>query len=346
MAVRIKDIAKKVGLSEGSVRKALHGSAGTARISEATKRKILRVARQMRYRPNLIARQLAGGRNRVIGVVVDSSTPEVHFSRVAAIEREISNFGYRLMVGQSLGDVERIRDYLLDFTGRGIDGMLFLSHRGNSPELKSIISEGLSDHSHIVFIGLPLWQDDSQEHYWVDVDRAMGIRQAVEHLTQRGKQRIGMVLRASAANCMTQRHEGYSQAMKQLGRPVEKELIQYPASSSVSPGDLVERIRQPVCTLVREQHVDAILAENDYFAFAAIHQLRQMNLRVPQDIAVVGFDNIEAAGYFSPPLTTIDQNLPQVAKTAIQMLIDAIEEKKIPQKSVILSPTLVIRQST
>ena len=174
----------------------------------------------------------------------------------------------------------------------------------------------------------------------------MGIRQAVEHLAQRGKQRIGMVLRTSAANCIAQRYEGYSQAMKKLGRPLEPELVQYLAPSKPGASDLAARIRQPIQTLVQDHHIDAILAENDYFAFTAIHQLRQMNLRVPQDIAVVGFDNIEAAAYFSPPLTTIDQNVTQLARAAIEMLINAIDGKEIPQKNVILSPTLVIRQST
>ncbi len=342
MAVRIKDIAEKAGVSEGAVRKALHGYAGTARVGKETTKKIRDIAAQMRYRPNLVARQLAGGQNRVIGVIIDSIPPSVHLSRLDAIEAEVAKYEYRLIVGQSHGEASRVENYLRDFAGRRIDALLYVSHHGNNPQVDDVLTEWHRDFRTIVFIGRVLGDISTRSSYSVNVDRAEGIRLAVEHLLDRGKSRVGLIINKNLGYTTQQRLDGYTQAMSARNMEVKPGLIQYLKSAK----SIDQRVAPVVDTLINDHHVDAIIAHNDYFAFAAINQLRRMNLRVPQDVAVIGFDNIEAAELFYPPLTTIDQNVKLTAKTAIRMLMDLLEDKKVRDRHIQLSPKLVVRESS
>ncbi|NLW86851.1 MAG: LacI family transcriptional regulator [Planctomycetes bacterium] len=341
MAVRIKDIAKQLGISDGSVRKALHGSGGTARISEETRKKVLLVAEQMQYRPNLAARQLAGGKNNVIGVVLDSNS-QIELARLATIEQEAYRFGYRLMMGQSHGEDERLRDYFGEFISRGVEGALLLSTRTDQQYVQNAILECLSDLKHIVVIGGPFMSEALSGCCWVDIDRAAGVRLAVEHLVSLGRKRIGLILSDNRSHTVAQRREGYRKTMEQCGLEPEPSLIQYLDAA----GDISSRTRRAVMTLIQDHHADAIIALNDYFAFATINHLRNMKLRVPEDVAVVGFDNTDTSELYHPSLTTVDQNIALQARTAIAMLRDSISGRRVENKTVMLAPELVIRMSS
>ena len=130
--------------------------------------------------------------------------------------------------------------------------------------------------------------------------------------------------------------------MEQCGLEPEPSLIQYLDAA----GDISSRTRRAVMTLIQDHHADAIIALNDYFAFATINHLRNMKLRVPEDVAVVGFDNTDTSELYHPSLTTVDQNIALQARTAIAMLRDSISGRRVENKTVMLAPELVIRMSS
>jgi len=296
----------------------------------------------MRYRPNLIARQLAGGRNRVIVVIIDSVPPSVHLSRLDAIEAEVANYAYRLIVGQSHGQSSRVEDYFRDFAGRGIEALLYISHHGRNPDMDKVLTDWYRDFRAVVFVGRVLGDNLVNSSYSVNLDRSEGIRLGVEALLTRGKSRICIMINRTSDYTTQQRLEGYAQAMSARNMEVEPGLIQHLTHAK----SIDQRVAPVVEALIKEQHVDAIIAHNDHYAFATINHLRRMNLRIPQDVAVIGFDNIDSAELFYPPLTTIDQNVKQTAKVAIGMLMDLLEGKKVRDRHILLSPKLVVRESS
>ena len=334
----LREVAQKAGMAMTSVSEILRNKPG---YNAATRRQVLRVARALNYRPSAAARQLRGGRSGVIGVVVGLDDPQVNLDRLAHVERLAFARGYRLLVGQVQAGDDKAERYLEDFAGRGVDGLLWLPQPfAGSCRMASGFLDRLG---FVVALDEPLMPRGG----CVRVDYGAGIQQAVMHLHARGRRRIGLALAGAGrkGDPMQQRRQGFEQGLKDSG------LAPFPGQVWV--GDMVEQpnpalVGRALDQLLGQAKVDAVIASNDIWAAALMKALRARGLRVPYDVALVGFDNLNFAALLDPALTTVDQGHEEFAA----QVLDLMERRpgqgsaKDGKKSRVITPRLMVRESS
>lgn len=332
--VRLIDVARAAGVHRTVVGKVLLGGDGRARYSQATAELVRRAARKLNYRPNRVARQLKGIRANVIGTLIGGA--RVGYERLTAIEHAAYDRGYRLMIGQVCGGEAQAKAYLDDFQSRGIDGLLYLAHPvplSLQPQLAGRC---------VVFNTDP----GIRGACFVELDRAAGVRMAVDHLVERGRQRPAMVLSDMAWKTSVDRKHGFITACRAHG------LTQYEKRIHVldCSGERVEPecLEAAIARLVHQQHADSLVMNNDIWAVRMIKALRRHAVRVPEDVAVVGFDNLPIAETIDPELTTLDQAHDLFAAAAMDLMLRLIEQGHVPpaERGVVIPPRLVVRAST
>lgn len=338
---RLIDVAKRAKVSRSSVAQVLLSTGGkNVRVGKATSERIRRAAKEMNYHPNTIARQLKGMRSNVIGVIIDSYAPKIAFDRLSEMERQAARQGYRFMVGQSHGEIDRLESYAQDFASRGIDGVICISHE--YPRQARRVENIFAAFDNVVFIGKPVIENEGVS--FVTVDIADGIFQGCEYLIKNSRKNIGLLLWSSGSSAMEERLSGYLRAMRTSEVNVNENLIRYMGM----PDEFgIDYIHPFVQELVNDHDADAVVAVNDRVALMTIRCLERMGLRMPQDVAVIGFDNIELAELCKPALTTVDQQSKELSQRAVRMLVEMIEgDELLPEdRQKIIKPQLVVRQS-
>jgi DNA-binding LacI/PurR family transcriptional regulator len=334
----LREVAEKAGMAVTSVSEILRDKPG---YSGATRKRVQALAASMGYRPNASARQLRGGRSGVIGVLVGLDDPQVNYDRLTQLERLAFARGYRLLVGQVEAGDDKAGLYLEDFAGRGVDGLIWLPQPFlRAPRMPSALYAGLGC---VVALDQPL----AHAGGCVRVDYGAGILQAVRHLRARGRRRIGLALAGTGrrGDPLDQRRTAFLKSMKRIG-----------AGARGGPmwiGRMVERptadlVRSALDRLLRRERADAIIASNDIWAAAFLKALRGRGARVPDDVAVVGFDNLNFSELLDPALTTVDQNHDAFARAALDLVIRLSAGERLAEKErvAIVTPRLVARASS
>ena len=333
----LSEIARSTKLAVTTVSEILRDKPG---YQEATRQRVLEAARKLNYRPNLVARQLRGQKSGLIGAIIGAGNAQVNFDRLAALERVAFERGCRLLIGQVHEGGGLTRAYLDDLRGRGVDGLLWL-HQPYHRE-PPVTEDFFSGNRSVVFL-------DESAAAWggcVRVDYADGISQAIRHLRTSGRKRIGLVLDGPGwpGNPMAERQRGYRDELHATALSPDPALLwmgegrQIPTTTQLA--DAIHR-------LCGQAGADALLASNDIWAVALIKALRRAGRRVPEDVAVVGFDNLAIADLFEPALTTIDQNHGEFASVAMEMLGQLMDGGELParRRTVIVKPRLIVRES-
>ena len=339
--VRLIDVAKMANVSRSSVAQVLLASAGkNVGVGKKTAERIRRVAKDLNYRPNMAARQLKGIRSNIIGVIIDSYAPQIFFNRLSEMERHAAQLGYRFMIGQSHGEIDMLKNYAQDFLSYGIDGVICISHE--YPEKEQKFEEIFSGFANVVYIGKP--EIKNKEFAFVTVDIADGIYQGVDYLFKQSREKIGLLLWSSGTSNMKSRLSGYERAIQMNGGTVDYHLVRY---IKMSDGAEFDFVNQFVHELVDKHNVDAIVAADDRVAVMAIRCLEDMGVNVPQNVAVIGVDNIELSRLCRPALTTVDQRNSELSQITVSILIDLIQGKQLPadERQVMIKPKLIIRES-
>ncbi|MBI1367354.1 MAG: LacI family DNA-binding transcriptional regulator [Planctomycetes bacterium] len=339
--VRLIDVAQAAGVSRVAVGQVLNRSGGSnVRVSEETRRRVLDIARKLNYRPNRIAQQLRGGRTKMLGVILDTMHMPVMYNRLSALERAASARGYRLVIGQVHADPAGVGEYLEDFEGRGVDGVicLFDLMRGRDKAVAPLF-DGVE---HVVFHGRPVYEGASV----VRVDTTDAIRQAMAHLFERGRKRPGLVLWNLDDELCDYRRAGFTEGYAAAGVTLDEGMIWEGRHTSQTPSQ--EVLDDVIDKLIVGKKADAIVAPNDEWAVRLMQKLKSRGFKVPGDVALVGYDNLEIADVIEPGLTTIDQQHDLYAAAALDLLIGGIEEgkKKGESRRVTIKPKLIVRQST
>ncbi len=333
--VRLADIAAKAGVSPQAVSVVLrNGGSSTMRVSARTAAKIRRLADEVNYWPNLVAQQLRGRECGLIGVLIGASSTTANFRRLAAVEAEAYRRGQRLLIGQLHGDPSSTRSYLEDFLSRGIDRLICFHKPAPAAQDDAIALLGR--------FKAAVFQTYSPVAGGtvVDVDRVAGVMDAVTHLVQKGRRRIALVIGGSPDTdpLMADRLRGYRQGLTEV-LDSRTERIEWVGPGTFPPP---RPIADQAVDYVLSRNADAVIASNDVWAIELLRSMRRRQCRVPEDIAVVGFDNIDAAELSDPSLTTIDQNYAGFAAAVIDA---AIADVPGSQPARIIKPSLVIRES-
>lgn len=335
MTVTMKDIAQKAGVSVATVSKVLRND-GETLIGARTREKVLRVAEELRYRRNVYAQNLRLGRSQLVGVMAFDTTIRVNLLKLLAVDQEVRVRGYRTALWIAGGQPDAERRALDECRSHLADGLI-LVHPG--PELGAEALEPLQE-AGIALVSLaPV---EGIEIDCVSVDRRYGALLAVRHLLEQGHRRIGLLYGDQRHDTDRQRIQGYREALFEASVPPDDRLL-IQAQAGYRGG--YEAARD---LLARGDYPTALFCNNDEIAIGAMRAIREAGLRIPAEMAVVGFDDIEAAEYAAPPLTSVSQPVAEQARRAVERLFNrlAAPETPLAPETVLLKPSLVVRQSS
>lgn len=258
--------------------------------------------------------------------------------RLFALESVASEAGYRLLVGQVHGRPETLQAYISDFTGRAVEAIfcLFDLIPGRDERLKASFGK----YRKVVFHGRPAWKGG----FAVRVDTQAAMAACIDHLIAGGKKFPALSLwNGQNDELMALRENSFLRRLKKHG---QKGFVWDAAPFGSIPSS--EVLDRGIDEMVRKKGADAIIASNDVWATRFILNLTRNGLRVPEDIAVIGYDNLDIAEVVSPALTTVDQDHHEYARQALKLLLDVAEERRIPmdKRTLTVMPRLVIRESS
>ncbi|WP_394238695.1 LacI family DNA-binding transcriptional regulator [Niallia oryzisoli] len=326
--VRIADVAKLANVSTATVSRVL---SNTGKVKKETSEKVLAAIKQLNYQPNILARQLRTLETKTILVVVpDISNP--FFSKVLrGIEVVADENGYQVLLGDTINKPEHEIAFLDILRQKKADGMILLTARSDRKSLEQLTKEYpvVLACEYIEGAAIPT----------VSIDNISSARKITEHLIQLQHERIATITGPLHVVLGRDRLKGFQQAMTQYSLPLDQCLIQ--------EGDftLESGCNQMLKLLALENPPTAVFAANDEMAMGAIKAIKSKGLKVPNDIAVVGFDDIKFASIFEPALTTISQPTFEIGEKAIELLISLINNKPIQKEQYILEDKLIIRES-
>ena len=333
--VRLVDIAEQAGVSRTAVARVLLGTgADRVRVSSTVETRIRRIATAMAYRPNQAARQLKGVKSGMVGVLLDTANRAVMSDRVMAIEQVAAARGVRLLVGGVQGNAARLGEYLADFQNRAVDGMILLFDV--TARHDRLLRRLIPRDANAVYHGRPLRPGDK----CVRVDTFCGVKLVVEHMLKQGYRRIGLELFNLDDRLMQIRREAYKETLAAAGRKIKPGLIWAGAGSASRPH--AEHLDDAIRKLVDHGRIDALIASNDIWAVRFIQRLNEHGWRVPQAVAVSGYDNLDLATVIEPNLTTVDQQHEDYAREALLLLLDGAGNR--PER--VIEPRLIVREST
>lgn len=329
---RLKDIAAATGFSANTVSLALRGS---SRIPQETRDRIRETAEQLDYVPNHVAQSLVGRATKTIGVVLTDLTNPILTVTAQAIESRLSERGYSMMLAASDNDFSKERKALGVLRARQVDGLfVYPAHHRDLDHFRPMRRAGYP------IILLAAFPTDDIDIVAVD-DRA-GAAQAVAHLLALGRRRIGLI-DDSRQRGNSEKFDGYESALKAAGLVVDPSLLAVPDRRGATGG-----YRAAAQLIDEGVAFDALFAATDTLAIGAMRLLRERGLRVPEDVAMVGFDDIEAAEFSEIPLSSVRYPAEAVSAFAVERLLELIlapEELPAP-KTVLIEPMLIVRRSS
>ncbi|MGN9776081.1 LacI family DNA-binding transcriptional regulator [Micromonospora sp. H33] len=326
----LEAVARRAGVSRATVSRVVNGS---TTVAEPIREAVRRAVAELGYVPNLAARSLVTQRTDSIALVMPEAATRVFSDdqvfpgiiRGAAQELEAADKQLVLMLAGSPGGHERVERYT---TGRHVDGVLFASLHGADPLPGRLARLGIP----VVCSGRPLGDEDVP---YVDVDHVGGVNRAVRHLIDGGRRRIATIAGPQDMVAGIERLTGYRETVAAAGLP-----------EIVAVGDFTRESGAAAMRQLLAEHpdLDAVFAASDLMAHAALRTLREAGRRVPDDVAVIGFDDIETAAYTEPPLTTVRQPIQQIGRQMTRQLLRLAAGEPI-ERVVILPTELVVRES-
>ncbi|MDQ7850245.1 MAG: LacI family DNA-binding transcriptional regulator [Armatimonadota bacterium] len=326
----IRDVALHAGVSVATVSRVINDS--PHKVHPVTRRRVLRAVAHLGYYPNAVAQGLRRGTTRTIALIVpDISNP--FFPAVArGVEDVARRHGYALVLGNTDGDAARERAYLEILRKRWVDGVLFASASGDARPLRMLRAGGVP----AVLIAREATDGEIDT---VLVDSFAGMRLATAHLLRLGHRRIAYIGGPRGLPVARERLRGYRQALRDQGICPDPRLV-------VAGDFRVEGGRTAVRRLLaRRSTFTALAAANDLMAIGAMEALRAAGRRIPDDVAVVGFDDIPFAAFVDPPLTTVAQPTYRLGALAMERLLALMRGEAGAPRRMVLKPQLVVRRS-
>lgn len=335
----IYDIAAKVGTSTATVSRVLSNSGYPVR--DEMRCRILDAAKEMNYSPNMIGRMLKKSESKDIGVIIPTIINPFYPQMVLGIELEARQRGYNILLCNSFREAETEKKYIESLYQKQVGGIIISSIGENHSFLKEIQSKG---------VRIVVFDQDIEdlECSKVGFNYIRGGVLAVEHLIKMGHQNIAFLTSPLTRRSRRETMEGYRLALlkNDLNYRERNALIsEHEEETTNGNYEFKNGKRLAQRFLELDDRPTAIFAVNDMTAFGIIQQLLNSGVRVPEDVSVVGFDNIEVSSMINPPLTTVDQPSFETGRLACKMLLESMGDREYKNVSVTLEPTLIIRNS-
>jgi LacI family transcriptional regulator len=327
--VTLKTIAKHLGLTAGTVSAALNNSAAARSIPEHTKNRIIAAAREMNYRPNFFARTLRLKRTYTIGVIAEEIGDAYGSMIISGIEAYLRKTNYFFLTVIHRHDLKLLQTYSQMLLSRGVEG--FITVDTSLKEELSLPTVAVAGHQQVHGVTN------------IVLDHKRAARLALEHLQKLGHEDIAFLKGQPFSSDTADRWAGICEVAQELGIRIRPELVVQMDGFDSTP-QIGYTYAKPL--LGKGHPFTALFAYNDISAIGALWAFREAGLRVPEDISIVGFDDIPGAAYANPGLTTVRQPLLKMGQIAAQTVVDQIEERAEYVPEIAIEPEFVVREST
>ena len=330
----IKDIANIVGVSPTAVSMALNGN---RRISEETRKKILQAARDIHYHPNIVARSLVKKKSNTIGLIITSILNPFYPELAKGIEDEALNRGYSIILCSTNYDLNLEKYYINILRSKGVDGIIFSSAESKDPNIKPLVE----DEFPLILVNRKIFHRSlSKQVDFIAIDNVSGGYLAMKHLYQMGHDRIGVIAGKMTTSTAIERTEGVNRFLAEVGIKSDPNLrIECHFSKEMAYNGTKK-------LLSARKPPTAIFAENDFMALGVREAILNSGLRIPEDVALVGFDDIACCDLKGIEITTVSQKKYEMGSLAVKTLIDKCENRSISMvNQITLDPELIIRNS-
>jgi LacI family transcriptional regulator len=329
----LRDVARVAGVHPGTVSRALNPQTRSL-VNERTARRVMDAAQELGYRPNPIARGLRTNRSNTIGVLVPDLMNPLFAAVVRGIEDGLRDGGYTPLIANTDNDAERERVAYEAMNARQVDGFI----AATAVRDHWLLADQADSDVKVVLVNRRV---DSDALPAVTGDDHEGIRLAVEHLAGLGHRRIAHLSGSQSLYTGWSRHRGFVDAMEGQGLELDPDLIEFSGAFTEREG-----ARRCAELLARRRDFTAIVAGNDLLALGCYDALAQAGLRCPDDVSVVGYNDMPFADRFSPPLTTVRVPHYELGATAAALMLEQLRGTDVAPRQLLLTPELVIRGST
>jgi LacI family transcriptional regulator len=330
----IHDIAEKLNITASTVSRALKDH---PRISAQTKKAVLKAAQKLNYQPNHIAAALRNGKSNIIGIIVPTADRSFFSSVIRGIEEIANTSRYNVMICQTYDNYKQEVQTVEALLNARVDGII------------ASYAKETTDFSHFLKVkerGIPLILFDRSnsdiEVSQVVIDDFLGSYKATEHLIQQGCKRIAHFTNTLKVSIYTERLRGYREALINNGLKYDESLVTH-SNLQVEDG------RNSMLQLLKlKETPDAVFSASAFGAMGAMQALKEKNIKIPDQIALVGFSNELFTSFTEPTLTTVDQHSMRMGNAAAEIFLEEITNdnlKFIPQR-IVLKPELIVRQSS
>lgn len=333
--VSLKDIAQEAGVSTALVSYVLTNKEEKARVGQEMAKKIRKIARKLNYQPNHIARSLKSGRSDTIGLIVaDISNP--FFANIArTIEDEAKRYNYTVIFGSSDENVDKSQDLINVLLNRQVDGLILIPTEGSEQQIKNLKEQN------VPFVLIDRYFPGISASH-ISINNYESAYNAVSHLIKMGREQIGMVAYKTALHHINERKRGYAEALSDHGKLSKNSHMKLARYSH-----LKDDIQLAIDQLLRgRKPADAIFFATNSLAIEGLKYINELGVRVPQELAVVSFDESEAFDLFYSPVTYVRQPILEMGKAAVRVLLEQMKDGEKPAELICIDTELVIRKSS
>ena len=326
----IKDVAVHAGVSVTTVS---HVVNGTRFVSESARMRVAEAVRELGYVPSAIARSLKHNNTRTFGMIIPNNSNPYFAEIIRGVENRCFAAGYNVILCNSNDDPKRQASYLRVLAEKRVDGVVFVASGSDA-----VVRATLAD------VKMPMVlldrEVDGMNNDLVEVDHVVGGELATRHLLELGHPRVACISGPPGLSPSSQRRAGWKQALVTAG--VDR------GEADLARGDFTARggYLAMQALLKRKPRPSAVFVCNDLMAFGALSAAREAGVSVPEQLSIVGFDDIELAAFSAPPLTTIAQPKLQIGTLAAELLLERVEQNRSKGRRVILAPQLTVRATT
>ncbi len=332
--VSIKDISSSLNVSKSTVSLVLNGRGDEKRVSKETQEKIIKFAKDNNYHANQLARGLSRGKSDMIGLIVPNIS-DIFYARIARrIERTAEPFGFNVIFSSSGENPRKESELIQSMLSRQVDGLIIASSQQNAKDILRL------KRVNFPFVLIDRQYPDIETNY-VGVDNAGGIDLAVGQMVKSGRRRIGFVSIKPGLEPIRKRMEGYQIAMQKHGLEVKKEFI-HELNLESCESEMESAIR----TMVQfPGSIEGIVFSTHYLAAAGLRELRRLNIRVPMDVAMVSFGQMDAFDLTEPPITSVTQPSDEIGKKAVELLLRDMKSEMSENEIISLQTNFIVRKS-
>jgi LacI family transcriptional regulator len=332
--ISIADIAKELNVSKTTVSFVLNGKAKENYISDALAERVIKYVEEVGYKPNDLARGLRTGKTKIIGMLVEEISDAFFSSIARIIEESAYKKGYKIFYSSTENNPEKTKELINVFRSRQVDGYIIAPTPGIEEDIKALLNDNLP----VVLFDryFPELPTDT-----VIVENFESSFNAIKHLVKNGFKSIAFITLVSDQVQMEDRLNGYLQAIEESNlKPTVKAV-----SFENEPEENISEIKR---FLEQQTNLDALFFSTNYLAENGLEAIRALNLRIPEDLGIVVFDDSNLFRLFSPPITAIAQPIKELSEAIIDLLLRRLTENdKTPEKKMIVLPaTLVERKSS